>query len=222
MRLLKCTARLVFENFGWKLLALAAAIAIWALVASEPELATFATVRLQYKNLPDDLEISSEPIGSISLELRGPSGELRGVGDGAMQPAVILDMFGVHPGEHTFPIGEGNVKLARSVRLVRAVPSEVRFRFERRAMRDIAVIPRFTGEGAHGYEIAHWDVQPPKLQLVGPASRVDRIQSVVTDPVDVSNVVGSSEFRVNAYVEDAYVRFRGSPQVLVVVTMKKK
>ena len=31
----------VFENAGWKLLALAVAVVIWALVASEPELATF-------------------------------------------------------------------------------------------------------------------------------------------------------------------------------------
>ena len=46
--------------------------------------------------------------------------------------------------------------------------------------------------------------------------------AVVTDPIDVSNVVGTSEFRVNAFVEDPYVRFEGSPQVTVTVTMKKK
>jgi hypothetical protein len=46
--------------------------------------------------------------------------------------------------------------------------------------------------------------------------------SVVTDPVDVSSVVGSSEFRVNAFIDDPYVRFVGSPQVTVSVTMKKK
>jgi hypothetical protein len=38
----------------------------------------------------------------------------------------------------------------------------------------------------------------------------------------VSSVVGASEFRVNAFVDDAYVRFAGSPQVTVAVTMKKK
>jgi hypothetical protein len=51
---------------------------------------------------------------------------------------------------------------------------------------------------------------------------VARITSVVTDRVDVSSVVGSSEFRVNAFVEDPYVRFVGSPQVTVSVTMKKR
>src|SRR5260221_10528075 len=89
----------LFDNVLWKLVALAIAVVIWWLVASEPELSTFARVRLEYKNLPDDLEISSEPVGSIALELRGPSGELRGVGNGGIQPAVILDMAGVLPGE---------------------------------------------------------------------------------------------------------------------------
>jgi len=45
---------------------------------------------------------------------------------------------------------------------------------------------------------------------------------VVTDPVDVSSVVGRSGFRVNAFVSDAYVRFAASPQVVVTVTMKKR
>ena len=75
--------RWITENLGWKLLALAIAVVLWVLVASEPELSTFVTVPLAYKNLPDDLEISAEPVNSISLELRGPSGELRSLGETA-------------------------------------------------------------------------------------------------------------------------------------------
>jgi hypothetical protein len=215
--------RWVAENLGWKLLAFVIAVLIWALVASEPELSTFVTVPLAFKNLPDDLEVSADPVNSISLELRGPSGELRSLGEaGGLRPAVILDMSGVQQGERTFPIGDGNVKLSRGVRLVRAIPSEARFEFERRRVRAINVVPRFTGEGANGYDIARFTVDPKQLLVAGPASHVNRIQSVVTDRVDVSGVVGTSEFRVNAFVEDPYVRFVESPQVTVVVTMKKR
>jgi hypothetical protein len=75
-RVLRWTLHLVFHNFGWKLLALAIAVVLWAVVASEPELSEYATVRLEYRNLPDDLEIGSDPVSQVSLELRGPSGEL--------------------------------------------------------------------------------------------------------------------------------------------------
>jgi hypothetical protein len=213
----------ITENFWWKVLALGIAVALWWVVASEPELSVFVTVPLTYKNLPDDLEISGEPVNSISLELRGPSGELRSLGDtGGLHPGVILDMTGVRTGERTFPIGNGNVRLARGVRMIRAIPSEARFEFERRATKEVRVAPRFAGDGANGYSVAHYAVEPDTLQVVGPVSRVDRISSVVTDPVNVAAVVGTARFRVNAFVEDPYVRFADSPQVTVAVTMKKK
>jgi YbbR domain-containing protein len=221
LRAFQWTLHLVFHNFWWKLLALVAAVVLWAVVASEPELSTFATVRLEYRNLPEDLEISSDPVSSVSLELRGPSGVLRGVGD-AIQPAVVLDMSDVQPGERTFTIGAGNVKLARGVRMVRAIPSEVRFLFERRLVRLVPVAVRFTGQGLNGYTVARQSVAPDRLEIAGPASRVARIAAAVTDPVDLSSALDTSTFRVNAFVEDSFVRFHSSPQVVVTVTMKKK
>ena len=131
-------------------------------------------------------------------------------------------MSDVRPGERTFTIGEGNVKLARGVRMVRSIPSEVRFHFERRMVRLVPVVVRITGQGQNGYTVAHQSVAPDRLEIAGPSSRVARIAAAVTDPVDLSSVVGTSEFRVNAFVEDSFVRFQSSPQVVVTVTMKKK
>jgi hypothetical protein len=221
IRAFKLIGALLFENLAWKLLALVVAVVIWALVASEPELATFATVRLEYKNLPVELEISSNPVTSVVLELRGPSGELRGIGE-TLRPAVVLDMATVQPGQRTFTVGDGNVKLARGVSLVRSIPSDVRFNFEERGFRSVPVQVRLTGEGRNGYAVAHCVPTPSRVQVVGPKSRVADIVAVSTDPVDVSSVVGSSEFRVNAFVEDPFVRFAASPLVAVVVTMKKR
>ncbi|MBZ5622616.1 MAG: hypothetical protein LAQ69_28365 [Acidobacteriia bacterium] len=221
-RVFKWLKGLLFENLGWKLLSLAIAVALWALVASEPELVTLVTVSLEYKNLPDDMLMSAEPVSQVLLELRGPSGELRGLGEGSLHPAVVLDMSDLQPGVRTFPIDEGSVKLPRGVHLVRANPSEARFEFDRRLKRIVPVRVRLIGEGQNGYVVAYQSVQPPELQIEGPTRKVSRIADVVTDPVDVSSVWGSSEFRVNAFVEDPYVRFLSSPQVVVTVTMKKK
>jgi YbbR domain-containing protein len=211
---------LLFHNFGWKLLSLAVAVLLWTLVATEPEHETAFTVRLLYKDLPDDLEFSSEPVSSVSLELRGPLGELGELGSLA-HPTVVLDMSIAEVGERTFPITQENVKLPRGVMLVRAIPSEVRFAFEKRFARSVPVVARFSGDGQHGYSIVQKTVTPPELTIVGPASRVARISSVFTDPVEVSAVVDSAVFRVNAFVDDPYVRFQSSPQVTVAVMMKK-
>ncbi|HEV2445675.1 MAG TPA: CdaR family protein, partial [Candidatus Sulfopaludibacter sp.] len=199
MNALKRVPGLLFDNFGWKALSLLIAVVIWAMVASEPELSATATARLVYKNLPDDLEIASEPTSQVTLEVRGPLGELRGLGDG-VHPAVVLDMAGVTPGERTFPITSGVVQLNRRVHLMRAIPSEVRFDFERRLVRTVPVRVRISGDGSNGYMVTSRQVQPAELTIVGPSTHVSRIAAAVTDPIDVSNVVGTKEFRVNAFV----------------------
>jgi len=216
------TLRLIFQNIGWKLLSLAAATTIWALVTTEPELSTFASTQVEYKNLPNDLEIGSSPLTSVLLELRGPSGQLSGISQASLHPQVILDMSTAVAGQRTFTVGDGAVKLPRGVRLVRAMPSQVRFDFERRAEGSVPVTIRVTGEGHDGYFVASQRAQPYRLRIAGPASHVARVTQAVTDPVDVSQVVGTSQFRVNAFLNDPYVRFQGSPQVEVTITMKKK
>jgi hypothetical protein len=216
------TLRLIFENIGWKLLSLAAAATIWAMVATEPELSTFASAPVEYKSLPNDLEIGSAPLTSVLLELRGPSGQLSGSGEASLHPQVILDISAAVPGERTFTVGDGAVKLPRGVRLVGAVPSQVRLEFERRFEASVPVTVRIAGEGHDGYFVASQSAQPSRLGIVGPASHVARVTQAVTDAVDVSQVVGRSQFRVNAFVNDPYVRFQSSPQVEVTITMKKR
>lgn len=209
---------LVTHNAGWKLLSLAIAVAVWGVVANEPEISTFATVGVEYKNLPDDLEISSDPVSTVKLELRGPSGELRG--EGAASPEVILDMSDVRSGERTFPIGDGNIKLIRGVQLVRAIPSEVRLRFERRADRTVKVTPRFRDRD--GFDVANFTVQPDSIAIAGPASHIAQVDAVLTDQVNVPARVGTFDYPVNTYVDDPYIRFPNVSRVTVTVTVRKK
>jgi hypothetical protein len=209
-RPLKKLAEVVVQNFAWKLLALAIAVLIWALVASEPEMATFTSVRLEYKNMPEDVEISSEPDETVLLELKGPSGELRGDG---LRPAVVVDVGGVGPGQHTFTIGDRNVRLARGVRLVRATPSQVSLTFEPHAERTVPVQVRWTGAAPDRFH-----VQPRSIGIEGPASHVAKVAAAVTDPIDLSRMTGSA-VRVNVVTapEDSYVRFRSTAMVTVEV-----
>jgi YbbR domain-containing protein len=212
---------LLFQNLIWKLLSLAIAVVLWAMVATEPELTTMANVHLEYKNLPEGLEISSEPVSSVLLELSGSSGALRGVGD-AVHPAVVLDMSDATSGERTFSIGDRNVKVTRGVRLVRAIPSAVHFHFEPRRMSTVPVRVRFLHEGQNGYAVAEYHVDPPQMEITGPRSSVTRVAGVVADPIDLASATGTSQFHVNVFTDDSFVRFLNTPEVAVTVTMKKK
>jgi YbbR domain-containing protein len=218
IRPLKWIGDLLFQNLVWKLLSLAIGVVIWALVATEPELTTMANARLEYKNLPEGLEISSEPASSVLLELSGSSGALRAVGD---HPAVVIDMSDATSGERTFSIDDRDVKVMRGVHLVRAIPSAVRFHFEPRRMNTVPVHVRFLHEGQNGYAVAEYHVDPPQMEITGPRGSVARVAAVAADPIDLAGATSTSQYHVNVFTDDSFVRFLNKPEVVVTVTMKK-
>lgn len=218
---LRFAGEVLTQNFGWKILAVVLAFFIWLLVASEPQLSTFAAARVEYRGLPEDLEISSEPITTVSLELEGPPSELGNIGNGSARPAVVLDMSGVTVGLRTFPVGDDNVKLARGVRIVRAIPSEIRYEFEPKLDRRVPVDVQVTGQSANGRTVSSATAEPAQMEITGPKSHVERVSAVTTDPVDVSAATGVLELRVNAFVHDPFVRLVSPPQVSVTVTMRQ-
>ncbi|MBZ5595960.1 MAG: hypothetical protein LAP39_27270 [Acidobacteriia bacterium] len=207
------------KNVGWKLLSLGAAVALWVSVASEPELATLRSVPVEYKGVPNNLEISSDFVEDVVLEMRGPSSRLRDLRDA--RPAVVLDFSSVHePGQRTFTVDLGNVSLPRGIQLVRSIPAQVQFRFEHRITREVPVEVRFSPP-QEGYSVAHYTVTPPALLITGPESSVAKTVSVRTDRIDISGVVVGHQFRVNTYLAEPRVRFQSPSQVVVDVAVKK-
>lgn len=210
---------LLTHNIGWKLLSVAAAVALWVSVASEPELATLRSVPVEYKGVPDDLEISSDFVEDVVLEMRGPAGRLRDLRDA--RPAVVLDFSSVRqPGQRTFTIDAGDVSLPRGIQLVHAIPEQLQFRFEHRATRQVPVEVRFTPPH-EGYSVASYMVDPPALTITGPESSVGKTLSVVTDRIDISGVVARHQFRVNTYLAEPRARLKSPSQVVVDVVVKK-
>jgi YbbR domain-containing protein len=207
------------HNLGWKLLSLGAAILIWISVASEPELSTFVSAHVEYKNLSPGLEINSDVVETVYLEVRGPSEALR-LPELPRGSAVILDMADVEPGQHTFAIDSGDVRLPRGVQLVRANPAQIRIVFESSATRTVPVEVSFADGLPPDLQVAQTTAQPSALAITGPASRVARVASVHTDPLILKPEAGTVRYRLAAYVVDSKVRFQDSPQVTVTVTVK--
>ena len=214
--------RFLTHNIGWKLLSLAAAVLLWISVASEPELAAFISVRVEYKNLPAELEIDSDVVETVLLEVRGPSGALSSLPEERRRYAVILDLADVQPGLRTFAIDRNDVRAPQGVQLVRAIPAQIRMNFEPSATRSVPVAINLAEGMPADLKVVEATAEPSVLAIVGPASRVAHVASVQTDPVKVAPQVGTRQYRLEAYVNDARVRFQDSPRVMVRVRVEKK
>jgi YbbR domain-containing protein len=211
---------LLTRHAGWKIFSLLVSLLLWFTYASEPEIGAFVSVPVEYRGMPEDLEIGSDLVGSVSIDLRGPSDKVANFN--AVKSAVVLDFSVIHkPGEQTFQIDERNVNLPSGMRLVRAIPAQIRLQFERRTRQDVPVQVRFSSSRPEGYRVSRYEADPKELTIVGPESHVKRIEYAVTDPIDLASVVGESQFHVNAFVGDPHVRFDDPARISVKVTMEK-
>lgn len=207
------------HNIGWKLISLVAAFFIWMNIAGEPELATILSVPVEYKNYPPGLEISSTIIESVNVEARGPSGQLRDLNS---RITAIIDFSGVNaPGERTITLTSAQMNLPAGIQLIRVIPAQLRFRFERRTTKVLTVEVPYSGTLSPGLVITNTDILPPTLTIAGPESRVAAVQRAVTDPFDLSQVTGDTQQKLSVYIAEPQVRFVSVPQVTVKVRVKK-
>jgi len=198
--------RLLTRNWGWKLLALAISYALWIAIAREPELETSISVPIEFKNLPSDLDISSDVPDRVHLEVRGPSTRLSR--DYLSDLAVVLDLADAQAGERTFTIHDWNTNLPVGVTFDRAVPSQITLRFARLLSRETPIAPRYLKPPPPGYRVESYQFQPDKVWIRGPEDHVKRIQEVTTDPIDLSGVTRRAKIPVHINIGDPQVRLK--------------
>ncbi len=211
--------RVLLDNLGWKLLSLGLAFLLWLTFVSTPEVATSMSAAVQLQDIPSDLEIVSMLPERVQLQIQGSAAKLGAFDLSGM--AVVLSLRDVHgAGERTYTIDYHTVRLPFGVRLIRAVPGQLHLVFERRTSREVPVRVRFSRPPPHPYHVRHQEVQPPRLTILGPESRVREVEFAETDPIELPPKAGQSEFRVNAFVRDPQVRFGTPPVVRVKVTLE--
>ena len=214
------TVPALFKNLQWKLLAVLIALLLWAAFVGSPELVTSVSAPIQFENVPPNLEMGADTPGQIYLEVQGPASRLRGIGPA--RTTVLLNLASVQrAGEYTFTVGQNNTDLPAGLRLMRAVPGQVRLRFESRVTADVAVRVRFSTSPPAGYRIRGAEAFPKTLRIVGPETRVKQVGYVETDPIDLSHVQGKAQIHVHAFLPDPQVRFESAPAVEVTISLEK-
>jgi YbbR domain-containing protein len=210
--------QLLTRNAGWKLLSLLIAVVLWLVVEREPELATSLSAPVEFRNMPTDLDIVGNLPDRVRLEVRGSSGRLSR--DNLANVAVAFDLAGAQAGERTYTIRSYNVDLPGGVTFYRAVPSQITLRFDRLQRREVPILPAYSNT-PDGYRLRSITVTPPDVELLGPGERVNAINQVKTDPIDLNGVTGTKQFQVQVHIGDPQVRLEVPVQAVVRVVMEK-
>jgi YbbR domain-containing protein len=209
----------VFDNLGLKIFSLLFAVALWLIVARDPIAEVAITVPIEFHHVPENLDINSENIPTAQVRVRGAARLVHGLR--AEEVHVEVDLAGAKPGERTFDLTAQQVHQPTDLQVVQVVPSQFRISLDSILTRTVEVRPRVTGNFASGLRIARIEVSPSAVTISGPRSRVEKVESATTDPIDASGVVTNQAFSANVYVSDPLIQIVHPVPVHVTVIMDK-
>jgi YbbR domain-containing protein len=210
----------VFGHLRLKMLSLLIALALWYAVAHDQPAEIALSVPIEFYNTPEHLEISSERIQRAEVRVQGPARVLREMTNADID--AVIDLQGARVGQHTFDLTPKQIRhLPHNVQILQVVPSQLRLDLDRSASKVVDVTPRVIGSFAAGYRLGDVEVTPSKITIVGPQSRLNNIESAITDPVDATGLVGRATFTTQAYVGDPLVQLMNPEPIHVTVSTTK-
>jgi YbbR domain-containing protein len=211
--------RHIVHNFGIKLLSLALAVGLWLAVTRDPVAEVAVEVPIEFRNIPENLEINTESVPRAEIRVRGPQRIVR-----RLQPSDIyaeIELSGMKPGERTFDLTAQQVHQPRELEVIQVIPSQFHLTFDTRLIRQVPVRPRVVGSFAEGYRIGQVNVEPAAISISGPRKRVEAVESAITDAIDASGAMDRATFVRHAYVSDPLVQVMDANPVRVTVIMEK-
>ncbi len=207
--------KLLVGNLALKLLSLGLAIALWATFGGDPITERVFRVPVEFGSVPPDLEILPEQ-ASVELRARGPSRALRKAAPSDFSIRIELSPI-PEPGERTFVLSPPNVESPPFLRVVRLTPPAVRVALEKALIKEVPILPGFSGEVGAGRRIKEYRLKPSRAKITGPRSHVEAITAVSTDPVNLNTLSNPQTVVTTAYVSDPLVRFVGPQTVEITV-----
>ena len=208
----------VFRNLGLKVLSIALATLAWGLVAGQREAERSLRVPLEYRNIPDQLELLGEPVSLVDVRLRGTSGalgQLRGT-----DLVAVMDLHSARPGRRLFHLMPDNVVVPTGVKVLQVSPATLSLTFETSAVTTVPVVPDIDDEPAPGFEVAQVTVVPATVEVSGPMSAVQSVTEATTEPVSVRGATKPVIDTVTVGVPDSIVRLRSSRAAIVTVDIR--
>lgn len=218
MTMAKWLRRLFLDNFVYKVISLLLSFGLWLAVAHTPPAEIEMRVPIEFRNLPDNLEIDSASFTEAQVRLRGAERVLHG-----MTPADVraeVNLGNMQAGERTFDLTARHVQVPDDVEVVQIIPGQFHLSFDNRDTRTLDVHPRVTGIFAGGMRMAHVIADPPTITVTGPRRRLEKLEAATTDPVDASGTTSSASFMTQAYVADPLVQVVHPRPIRVTIVME--
>ncbi len=208
------------HNWYLKLISLILAAMLWMLVATETSSEIGMEVPLEYRNIPSQLEITGDTTNMVQVRLRGSSNVIRDIS--AKDVSTTIDLSKMRPGEKIVPLSPQNVQAPFGAEVIRVNPSSVRFSLERSMTKTVPIVPTILGQPQDGFELGPVMVSPSKIEVEGPESRLNVLESIATVPIRLDRRQTHIDQTADLDVPDPQIRLLHPAPVSVRVEIRRK
>ena len=174
-------SRILLGNASLKLLALALALLLFALVRSEKESLAQGTVQLSFSP-PPRMIVSSKIPEHLRIGVVGPASRMQRFRFEDLA-AVHIDLAGVPEGY--FEFSKDLVNLPGGFKVAGIRPAGFKVKYMALAEQQLTVKATVQGQVAKGYQVAKQWVLPARVKIIGPKKEVDALTELSTRPVSV-------------------------------------
>jgi YbbR domain-containing protein len=204
-----------FRHLGLKFVALACATMLWLTVAGEHVVERIIRAPIEFKNMPEQLELVGDPPDTVEVRLRGSSAVLSRLALGEV--VAVIDLQSARPGSRLFHIRADEVRAPYGAAVSQVLPPTLGLELEPQLKRTVPVVAPVEGEPAPGFVVGQITADPPNVEIVGPASRVKKLANATTEPLVVTGVRERVRDVVTVGIIDSMVRLVKPQDATVVV-----
>jgi YbbR domain-containing protein len=211
--------KLLGGDAALKLVSLALAVGLWFVIAGKPTAERGLAVPVELRNVPRDLELTGDPVNTVDVRVRASPGLINSLDPGAIR--ATIDLAGALEGERIVQLSPEQIQAPQGFRVVKIAPSLLTLNLERTVRKKVPVRPRVIGRPAEGFEVAEITSSPAEVQISGPRSRVQEVESAFTEPVSVAGAQATVSDVVNVGLEDPLLRLEGGSRVRVSAVVRE-
>ncbi len=208
------------KNWGLKLASFLFALVLWYFVVGVDKVDRTIPIPVEIVNLPENMIITNQFKKRIEIRVKGPLGLIRKLEKSNISHTI--DLSDAAPGSRVIKNTAENLPIPNGVRLQNVSPRNIILRIDELINKKIPVIIKTNDYPEPGYKVISINVTPNSIQVTGPQSLLENLNSFATETVELEGRTES--FTVSKLLDtpEQITELIGEPVVDVHVDIKKK
>ncbi len=177
-----------FKRHLLKLIALFFSLTLWFYVLNSEKIEFTFKTKVKYL-IDESVVFENPPIEEVEITVKGPQTFIRSLKDNSNLVFVDLIKQNIKTNKnHTIIFRDSNISVPFAVEIKKIVPSKATIKLVPGIKKTIQIKPHFVGAIGKDLKMIKWEIRPNEIEVVGPEKQIQKIESVLTRPIDLSTL----------------------------------